>query len=79
VIVHNHPKWWANTLLNNRPAASPEDRELLVAQRYRNPLSLVRVIFRTGGVRLFLVENKKVREIVVPNWSTIVRMFASPT
>lgn len=71
VIVHNHPEWWANTVLNNRPVASPEDRDTLVAQRYGNPRSLVRVLFRKGGVRLFLVENGKVREIRTPNWSTV--------
>jgi hypothetical protein len=75
VVFHNHPLGVINCLFDNSPIASDTDRRTMVAQRYLNPASLVRVVMGTGGVRFYVGENGFVREMRTPSFTHLAELL----
>jgi hypothetical protein len=67
IVFHNHPPHWINSILDNAPLASTADRDVLLRNKYLEPLILLKTIFRKGSMRFFLGENDFVREYRIPN------------
>ncbi len=65
LVFHNHPRWWANDVLDNAPIPSVQDRQALEAQLLK-PEHVIRRLFGAGTLRFYLGENGFVREFRSP-------------
>lgn len=72
LLFHNHPKWWANDVLDNAPLPSVQDRRALEAQLLK-PEHLIRKLFGAGTLRFYLGENGFVREFRSPPIESLLR------
>lgn len=77
LIFHNHPHNPINTLFDNLPLPSSQDRKLLLATRYLRPITAFKEALGGGTLRFYLGENGYVREFRTPGILQIIDKLSS--
>ena len=68
IVFHNHPYKRLISFSNGKPLPSSPDREIMLRNRYLEPYQILRRLMGAkGGIRFYLGEQGKVREILIPN------------
>lgn len=76
IVFHNHPKSWLNTVLDNMPIASGQDRSVMLRQIVA-PHLFFRTLLGGGRVMFYLGENGFVRRFQTPELLDMLEHIAT--
>jgi hypothetical protein len=72
LVFHNHPLNLINTLCDNEPWASPQDRAVAMSHVV-DPTMLIKTLTNGGRIRFYIAENGYLREFVGPDLFTSLK------
>lgn len=75
IVFHNHPMNWLNTVFDNMPIASGQDRSVMLRQLVE-PYMLFRALLGGGRVMFYLGENGFVRRFHTPELLDMLERIA---
>lgn len=72
LVFHNHPSNPINTLCDNEPWASPQDRRVAM-KHAAAPAMLAKALTNGGRIRFYIGENGYVRQFIGPDVFTVLK------